>query len=124
MLLGWGCLPPPWTISCLHRKESFIITKHKLSLGNQLRAQLRVATPPAIDTALAGDPNAQLLGPFIDTDADTELIRYRRTCYVPPCYVPLFLAGPLSPRDAWIIVKSQIDTDNNAVSCSALVDYP
>ena len=91
---------------------------------NQLRAQLRVAAPPAIDTALAGDPNAEFLGPFVDTDADTELIRYRHTCYVPPCYIPLFLTGPLSSRDAWIIVKSQFDTDNNAVSCSALVDYP
>ena len=64
-----------------------------------------------------------LLGPFVDTDADTKLIRYRRTCYVPPCYVPLFLAGPLTPRDAWNVVKDQIDADNNAVSCTAVVDY-
>jgi hypothetical protein len=90
---------------------------------NQVRTQLRVATSNAIDTALAGDPNAAFLGPFVDADADTELIRYRRTCYVPPCYVPLFLAGPLTPRDAWNVVKHQIDADNNAVSCTAVVDY-
>jgi len=52
---------------------------------NQVRAQLRVATSNFIDTALAGDPDAEFLGPFVDADADTEVICYRRTCYVSPC---------------------------------------
>ena len=90
---------------------------------NQVRGQLRVGTSAAIDTALAGDPNANHLGPYIATDADTECIRYRRTCYVPPVYVPLFLAGPMTPREAWFTVKAQIDTDNNAAHCAPLVDY-
>jgi len=91
---------------------------------NQVRTQLLVATPNAIDTALAGDPNAASFGPFVDGDANTEVIRYRRTCYVPPCYVPLFLAGPLNPWDALnVVTKHQIDADNNAVSCAAVVDY-
>ena len=37
--------------------------------------------------------------------------------------MPLFLAGPLSPRQAWFTLKAQIDMDNNAVTCSPLVDY-
>ena len=43
---------------------------------NQVRGQLRVGTSAAIDTALAGDPTANHLGPYIATDADTECIRY------------------------------------------------
>ena len=90
---------------------------------HQVGGQLRVGTVASIDTALVGDPNAESLGPYVAADADTELIRYRRTCYVPPVYVPLFLAGPMSPREAWFTLKAQIDTDNNAVACSPLVDY-
>ena len=93
------------------------------SYFHQVGGQHRVGTVASIDTALAGDPNAEHLGPYAAADADTECIRYRRTCYVPPVYVPLFLAGPLTPREAWIAVKGQIDTDNNAVSCAPLVDY-
>ena len=90
---------------------------------HQVGGQLRVGTVASIDTALVGDPNAESLGPYVAADADTELIRYSRTCYVPPVYVPLFLAGPMSPREAWFTLKAQIDTDNNAVACSPLVDY-
>jgi hypothetical protein len=89
----------------------------------QVGGQLRVATAAAIDTALAGDPNAENLGPYNANDADTEVIRYRRTCYVPPAYVPLFLAGPMSPKQTWMTVKGQIDTDNNAADCEPLVDF-
>ena len=37
--------------------------------------------------------------------------------------MPLFLADPLIPKEAWQIVKSQLDTDNKAVSYLLLVDY-
>ena len=89
----------------------------------QVGGQLRVATAAAVDTALAGDPTAEHLGPFNANDADTEMIRYRRTCYVPPPYVAMFLAGPMSPREAWVALKGQIDTDNNAGDCESLVNY-
>ena len=89
----------------------------------QVGGQLRVATGAAIDTALAGDPNAEQLGPYNANDADTECIRYRRTCYVPPAYVSLFLAGPMSPRDTWLTVKGQMDIDANAADCAPLVDF-
>ena len=50
----------------------------------QANASLRVQTPAAIDNSFAGDPAAVFLGPHDAADADTEVIRYRKTCYVPP----------------------------------------
>jgi len=55
---------------------------------NQVRTQLRVATSNFIDTALAGDPNAEFLGPFVDADADTEVIRY---CLLATCHLAMYL---------------------------------
>lgn len=90
---------------------------------HQGQASLRVQTPAAIDTSFAGDPAATFLGPHDPLDADTELIRYRRTCYVPPAYVPLFLASPVTPRQAWETCRAQIVTDNREVECAPLIDY-
>ena len=84
---------------------------------------LRVQTAAAIDTSFAGDPAAAYVGPHDPADADTELIRYRRTCYVPPAYVPLFLASPLTPRQAWEVCRAQIVTDNREADCKPLIDY-
>ena len=90
---------------------------------NQVRGQLRVGISATTDNALAGDPNANHLGPYILTDADTECICFRHTCHVPLVYVPLSLAGPMTPWEAWFTIKAQIDTDNNAAYFSLLVDY-
>jgi hypothetical protein len=84
---------------------------------------IRVPLADTIDAAFAGDAVALQLGPFEDGDAGTEPIRVRRTCYGPPAYVPLFLAGNLSPREAWMAVHGQIVIDNRAQECAVLVDY-
>ncbi len=84
---------------------------------------LRVPTPNLIDTELAADPHVRLLGPYVHGDADTELVRCRRTCFVPAPYVALFLAHPLSPREAWNQVRAQIVTDNREVDCQPLIDF-
>jgi hypothetical protein len=89
----------------------------------QVPAVIRVPLVDTIDAAFAGDADALQLGPFADDDDGTELIRVRRTCYVPPAYVPLFLAGNLSPREAWMAVQGQIVIDNRSQECSVLVDY-
>ena len=73
--------------------------------------QIRVPSTEVIDGAYAADANANILGPYVVADAGTEVIRVRRTCYVPPAYVPLFLAHPLSPRDAWLAVQAQVVID-------------
>ena len=93
------------------------------SYFRQIAAPLLVNTAAAIDNAFAGDPAALHLGPHANGDADTEQIRYRRTCYVPPAYVPLFLAGPLTPRQAWETCRAQIVADQREADCTALIDY-
>jgi len=90
---------------------------------HQVAGQIRVGTAATIDTALAGDPDAIFLGPYDDADAGTELIRVRRTCYVPPSYVPLLLGGPMSPRDAWQVLRGQLQVEGNELSCKPLVDF-
>ena len=85
---------------------------------------IRVPTVDAMDNALANDNEATLLlGPFAAGDADTEILRVRNTCFVPPAYVPLFLAESMTPRQAWETVKAQIVTDNRLAECSPLVNF-
>ena len=69
---------------------------------------IRVSTHETIDTAYTGDRNAMYLGPFADDEAGTELIRIRRTCYVPSAYVPMFLEGPMNPRTVWETVSHHV----------------
>ena len=84
---------------------------------------VRVPSSQLIETSYANDAAAVLLGPYQPNDADTEIIVTRRTCFIPPAYVPLFLANPLSPREAWAIVHTQIVNDNKAQMCAPLVDF-
>jgi hypothetical protein len=84
---------------------------------------IRVPSHAFIDNALAGDNDIEFLGPYQDADADTETIRVRNTCYIPPAYVPLFLAHPLSPRQAWETVQTQIVVDNRQESCAPLINF-
>ncbi len=106
----------------LHHNQA-VLVEWQDNYFHQVQNQIRVPTAAAIDTTLAGDANLQVLGPYNDQDADTELIRVRRTCYVPPAYVSLFLANPLTPRQAWDRVRGQIVVDNREGPCTALVDY-
>ena len=80
-------------------------------------------TAATINAAYAADNNANLLGPFNANDAGVDVIRARYTCFVPPVYVPLFLANPLTPREAWDIVYSQIVTDNKEQMCNPLITF-
>ena len=67
----------------------------------------RIPYPGLIDTACAADVSAITLGPFATGYADTSIFRTRCTCYVPPVYVPLFIAGPLTSRQAWEVVRAK-----------------
>ena len=84
---------------------------------------IRVPSVDLVDNAYAADVAANILGPYGANDVDTEVLRIRSTCFVPPAYVPLFLAKPLTPREAWDIIKSQIYTDQRQVACTPLLDY-
>ena len=84
---------------------------------------VRVPSAALIDNAYGADPNANILGPFDAADADTEVIRVRRTCYVPPPYVSLFLANQFTPREAWMNVRGQIVNDGREADCATLINF-
>ena len=77
----------------------------------------------AIDNGLTADPNAQALGPWTAADAGAIQIRSRSTVFVPPSYVNLFLAAPLTPRQAWETVRAQIVADGREADCAPLITY-
>jgi len=106
----------------LHRNQAVII-EWKADYFRQLTQQLLVPTTVTIDTTLAAQPELELLGPYAQAEGGTELIKVRRTCFVPPRYVPLFLGEPLTPRDAWDRVRGQIALEGQEVACHALVKY-
>ena len=55
----------------------------------------------AINTSLSGDANLTLLGPYGAGDAGVEIIRCRKTVYVPVSYVGLLLGADLTPEEFW-----------------------
>ena len=86
--------------------------------------QLRLPTQAAVDTLLGADGDPDItLGPFNPGDADTEVVRLRRTCFVPAPYVSLFLTQPLSPRQAWETVVAQMVTDGVDGDCTPLISF-
>ena len=60
-----------------------------------------VLSVAAIDTSLSGDANTTLLGPYRAGDAGVEIIRCRKTVYVPAPYIGLSLGANLTPIEAW-----------------------
>ena len=115
--------PRPPSCCLLHPQISSSHLPISIILVCQVATVIRVPLADTIDAAFAGDADALQLGTFADDDDGTKLIRVRRTCYVPPAYVLLFLAGDLSPREAWMAVQGQIVIDNRAQECAVLVDY-
>ena len=105
----------------LHHNQQ-IMVEFRNDYFNQTN-QVLVPTAAVIDNALAADADATSVGPYNNEDAGTEPLRVRRTCYVPPAYVPLFLAGPTSPRAAWETVRAQIVTNNKVAACQPLIDF-
>lgn len=106
----------------LHRNQA-VLVEWKADYFHQLPQQILVPTAATIDTVYAAQPNVEYLGPYAQGEAGTELIKVRRTCFVPPKYVPLFLGSPLTPRQAWERVRGQIVVENQEASCAALIKY-
>jgi hypothetical protein len=72
---------------------------------------------------LSGDPELNLVGPFGNDDAGTEVIRICHTILVPFGYVHLLLQMPLMPRDAWIQLAGAIIANGNHETCAPLIDW-
>ena len=57
-----------------------------------LALDVYVPSAAVINTSLSGDANLALLGPYEAGDAGVEIIRCRKTVYVPAPYVGFFWA--------------------------------
>ena len=88
---------------------------------HQVGQQLLAPTVLTIQTAFTADPLTQALGPYANGDAGTELIRVRRTCYCPAPYAALIIGNPVTPREAFTIIYSQIVIDQREAECHALI---
>jgi hypothetical protein len=84
---------------------------------------IQVPTRETLDQMLGGDPTLNLVGPFGNDDAGTEVLRVRHTILVPFCYVRLLLQTPLTPKEAWVQVAGAIIADGNHESCAPLIDW-
>ena len=67
-----------------------------------------VLSAAVIDTSLSGDTNIMLLGPYGAGDAGVEIIRCRKTVYVPAPYVGILLCSDLTPVEAWNPLREAI----------------
>ncbi|CAK9059248.1 CvfB_WH domain-containing protein (Fragment), partial [Durusdinium trenchii] len=120
--------PSPWDDKLfaqkgeLHRNQA-VLVEWKSEYFHQLNQQLLVPAAGTIDTTLAGQPDIKMLGPYAQGEAGTELIKVRRTCFVPPKYIGMFLGDPLTPREAWERVRGHLVTDGTEVACRALVKF-
>jgi hypothetical protein len=85
-------------------------------------ATIRVPTRETLDQMLAADQAVNLVGPFGNDDAGTEVIRVRHTILVPFRYVRLLLQTPLTPKEAWIQVAGAVMADGNHVACAPLIN--
>ena len=109
---------------CIAKWSNYTITRPNWSPGilpisNRSTPQLGYP----LDNAYAGDVDAIYLGTFNEGDAGMEVIRIRRTCYVPPVYEPMFLEGPMTPCEAWEMVVHHIYAQGQQVACTALVNF-
>ena len=90
---------------------------------HQVNAIIRVPNAATIAQALAGDPAAEMLGPYAELDAGTELVRVRQSILVPFHYVHLLLETPLTPRQAWEYLAGAIIADGRAAMCQPLLQW-
>ncbi len=86
---------------------------------------VRVGSHTLVETALNGDADLQYMGPFNDDDADTELVRTRRICPIPPVFLEgiLALGRNASPRQVWAYVYPICVDRGWLESCAPFLDY-
>ena len=90
-------------------------------------AQVRIPTVDTIAAALAAEDPAHpidLLGPYNNGDAGTEVVKVRRTVYLPACFARHFIDTPLSPKTARQIMSALIiGTPEEAALTQFLLGY-
>ena len=88
-----------------------------------LTPAVHVPSAAAIDMTLSGDANLTLLGPYGAGDSGVEIIRCRKTVYVPALYVGLMLGGYLTPVEAWNRLWVAIFDAVAEDACRPLIDW-
>ncbi len=86
---------------------------------------VRVATFALVEAALNGDADMRCMGPFNDTDGDTELVRTRRISPLPPAFVQGVIALGRNPTVRQVLeYVYPICVDRGwLVSCKPLLDF-
>ena len=77
----------------------------------------------AMDSALAGDVDAPLFGPYTVSDGECEQVKTGYAVYVPPPLVGHLLGRELTARQAWDRVRGEIIDLGIEVECKPLVDW-
>jgi hypothetical protein len=83
----------------------------------------RVGQQQLMSAMFGADPTLELLGEFANFDAGTELVGSRNMVPIPHRYMRHFIAGPLTPRQAWEIVGHDIVSHNDQAACAPLLDF-
>jgi len=87
-------------------------------------AAVRVPTAAAIETAVAGDPDITVMGPFADNDAASEVVRCRHITVVPPPFVSALLARKdYSAVEVWQIVHPMCVAKGWEESCAPFLNF-
>jgi hypothetical protein len=83
----------------------------------------RVGHPILMAAMFGADPNLELLGEFHNFDAGTELVQSRNMVPIPHRYMRFFIAGPLTPRQAWELISADVATHNDEAACAPLLTF-
>jgi hypothetical protein len=92
---------------------------------NLLTNQHAVPTINDIITAIAADPNLQMMGPYTPADDHTEAVKTCRVVPVPHFIGGLFLVHPdgISARQFWEQVYPVIEGAGKVSECKALLQF-
>jgi hypothetical protein len=82
-----------------------------------------VSHPLCMATMFGADPNLEILSEFTNFDAGTELVQSQNMVPIPHCYMRFFITGPLTPRQVWEIVGTNITNHHNNIDCAPLLMF-
>ena len=79
-----------------------------------------VPTVATVIAAIGGDPALERMGPYVNGDAGTELVRLRKIVPIPFAYTNIFLTNDVTPRFYFERVYPQMVIDGNVNACVPL----
>ena len=122
-----GCPSRKWDNRTFANRGDFSYGTAPLAVWDStylhLAPSVYVSSAAAIDTSLSGYPNVTLMGPYGAGDTRVEIIRYRKTVYVPAPYVRLFLSAGLSPLEAWSRLRRAIVDAAAEAACRPIINW-